>query len=161
MAGVALDGATALVTGAGHGIGRATALALAGRGARVLCADVDLPAAEKVAAAVEEVGGTARALALDVADRNAVLAAAEALDRPLDLLVNNAGVGMSGPFADTDLADWDWILAINLGGVLNCCHAFGRPMAAAGRGQVVNVSSGLGYHVAFDGLLPSVTPKGR
>lgn len=145
MGGITIAGAAALVTGAGHGIGRATALALAERGADVVCADLDLAAAEKVAAAGEEAGGTARALALDVADRPAVLAAAEALDRPLDLLVNNAGVGLSGPFADTDLTDWDWILSVNLGGVLNCCHAFGRPMAAAGRGQIVNVSSGLGY----------------
>ena len=145
MGGIAVDGAHVLVTGAGNGIGRATALALAERRALVHCADLDLAAAQKTAAAVEEAGGSALALELDVADRDAVFAAAAGLERPLDLLVNNAGVGMSGPFADTDLADWDWILSINLGGVLNCCHAFGRPMAAAGRGQIVNVSSGLGY----------------
>ena len=145
MRGIAVDGAHALVTGAGHGIGRATALALAERRALVHCADIDLAAAQKTAAAVEEAGGSALALEVDVADRDAVFAAATTLERPLDLLVNNAGVGMSGPFADTALEDWDWILSINVGGVLNCCHAFGLPMVLAGHGQVVNVSSGLGY----------------
>lgn len=145
MGGIAVDGAHVLVTGAGHGIGRATALALAERRALVHCADLDLAAAQKTAAAVEEAGGSALALELDVADRDAVFAAAAGLERPLDLLVNNAGVGMSGPFAVTALEDWDWILSINVGGVLNCCHAFGLPMVDAGHGQVVNVASGLGY----------------
>ena len=63
----------------------------------------------------------------------------------LDVLVNNAGVGMSGHFLDSSLDDWRWIRSINLDGVIQCCHAFGRPMVARGRGQVVNLSSGLGY----------------
>jgi NAD(P)-dependent dehydrogenase (short-subunit alcohol dehydrogenase family) len=64
---------------------------------------------------------------------------------PLDVLVNNAGVGMSARFLDTSLEDWDWILSINLGGVIHGCHAFGPAMLERGRGHVVNVSSGLAY----------------
>lgn len=145
MAGIPIDGARSLVTGAGNGIGRATALALAARRGDVLCADVDLAAAEKTAAACDEAGGAGTAVALDVTDRAAVVDLAAGLDAPLDLLVNNAGVGMSGSFTTGSLDDWDWIMAVNVGGVVNCCHAFAPAMLAAGRGQVVNLSSGLGY----------------
>ena len=135
----------ALVTGAGSGIGRATALALAERGARVLCADIDLASAEKTAAACEERGApSASAHQVDVSDR-AVLEALAAEVGPVDVLVNNAGVGMSGRFNDMSLRDWEWIRGVNLDGVVNGCAAFAPGMVAAGRGHVVNVSSGLGY----------------
>jgi 2-hydroxycyclohexanecarboxyl-CoA dehydrogenase len=145
---VQLAGGLALVTGAGSGIGRATALALAGRGARVLVADLDAQAAEKVAAECAERGPGAEAHRCDVADADAVAALAErvhATHGPLDVLVNNAGVGMSGPFADSSLEDWRWIRSINLDGVVHGCLAFGPAMVARGRGHVVNLSSGLGY----------------
>ena len=146
---IELAGAVALVTGAGSGIGSATAKALADRGATVLCADLDLAAAEKTAAACEERGAQrAQAYAIDVADRAAVdalAAAVEAEHGPLDVLVNNAGVGMTGRFTDMTEADWSWIRGVNLDGVVNGCAAFGPAMLAAGRGQVVNLSSGLGY----------------
>ncbi len=145
MAGISIEGARSLVTGAGHGIGRATALALAARGGTVTCADIDLIAAEKTAAACGEAGGTGYAVALDVADRAAVLTVAADIERPLDLLVNNAGVGMSGSFRSTSLDDWEWITSVNLGGVVNCCHAFTPAMLDAGRGHVVNIASGLAY----------------
>ena len=145
---VHLAGALTLVTGAGSGIGAATAAAFASKGAKVLCADIDLASAEKTAAACAESGGDGVAFAVDVADRESVFAIAREVERdhgPLDVLVNNAGVGMSGRFLATTLEDWDWILGINLGGVINGCHAFGPAMVARGRGHVVNVSSGLGY----------------
>jgi 2-hydroxycyclohexanecarboxyl-CoA dehydrogenase len=138
----------ALVTGAGSGIGRATALALARRGARVLCADIDAASAEKTAAACEENGGAAHAYEVDVADRTAMdaLARTVAADHgPLDILLNNAGVGMSGRFTTMSAEDWTWIRSINLDGVVNGCAAFGPSMVERGRGHVVNVSSGLGY----------------
>jgi NAD(P)-dependent dehydrogenase (short-subunit alcohol dehydrogenase family) len=137
------EGALALVTGAGSGIGRATAVALAERGARVLAADIDPRGAE---AGASDCGG--HPFVVDVADRAAVLdlaATAEAAHGPVEILVNNAGVGMSARFLDTGLDDWDWILGINLLGVVHGCHAFGPRMVARGRGHVVNVSSALGY----------------
>lgn len=146
---IELAGAVALVTGAGSGIGAATAQALARRGVTVLCVDVDRPAAEKTAAACEELGGLpAHAYAVDVADREAVdaLATAVAAEHgPVGILVNNAGVGMSGRFTAMSADDWSWIRGVNLDGVVNGCAAFGPAMLAAGRGHVVNLSSGLGY----------------
>jgi NAD(P)-dependent dehydrogenase (short-subunit alcohol dehydrogenase family) len=138
---IQLRGATALVTGAGSGIGRATALALAGRGARVLCADLD---GEKAALTASSCGGGASAHRVDVADRAAMLQLADDVG-PVDVLVNNAGVGMSARFLDTTLDDWDWIVGINLMGVVHGCKAFGPGMVERGRGHVVNMSSGLGY----------------
>jgi NAD(P)-dependent dehydrogenase (short-subunit alcohol dehydrogenase family) len=150
---LSLTNATALVTGAGSGIGRATAHALAAGGATVLCTDIDEAAAEKTAAECGErtsSGSRAahRAYRLDVADRDEVDAVAAAVDRQygaLTVLVNNAGVGMTGSFADMTADDWTFIRSINLDGVVNCCAAFTPPMLAAGRGQVVNISSGLAY----------------
>jgi 2-hydroxycyclohexanecarboxyl-CoA dehydrogenase len=140
---VQLDRALALVTGAGNGIGKETAKALARRGARVLVTDIDQTAAENAA---EEIGGLAHHL--DVSDRRSVLELAEEVRAdygPVDVLVNNAGVGLSGPFVDTSLEDWDWIIGVNFLGIVNCCSAFGPGMLERGRGHVVNVSSGLGY----------------
>lgn len=145
---IALAGATTLVTGAGSGIGRATALALAATGATVLCADIDQASAEKTAAECAERGVDSFAFGVDVADRAAMDYLAAVVQRDhggLDVLVNNAGVGMSGKFLDTRPEDWDWIVGINLRGVINGCYAFGPAMVERGRGHVVNVSSGLAY----------------
>ena len=146
---VSITASTVLVTGAGSGIGRATALAFAERGATVLCADIDLASAEKTAAACEERGApSATAHRVDVSDRAALERLAGEVERahgPLHVLVNNAGVGMSGRFNDMSQADWEWIRGVNLDGVVNGCAVFGPGMVEAGRGHVVNVSSGLGY----------------
>jgi len=150
---LAFETATALITGAGSGIGRATAHALAAKGATVLCTDIDEAAAEKTAA---ECGERSRASGqaphdayrLDVADRAEVDAVAASVERDhgaLTILVNNAGVGMTGPYADMTAEEWAFIRSINLDGVVNCCSAFTPPMLAARRGQVVNVSSGLAF----------------
>lgn len=136
-------GARAVVTGAGSGIGRATALALAARGMHVLALDLDRAAAAAVADAC---GGEAHAV--DVADGAAMAElAATVIDQggAPDVLVNNAGVGMSGRFLDTSTADWEWILGVNLMGVVHGCRTFGRAMLGRGRGHVVNLSSGLAY----------------
>ena len=148
-----LVGATALVTGAGSGIGRATAHALATGGATVLCTDIDEAAAEKTAAECGErasagSGAAPRAYHLDVADREEVDAVAAAVEHQygaLTVLVNNAGVGMTGSFSDMTAEEWVFIRSVNLDGVVNCCSAFTPPMLAAGRGQVVNISSGLAF----------------
>jgi 2-hydroxycyclohexanecarboxyl-CoA dehydrogenase len=133
-----------VVTGAGSGIGRAAAAAFAAGGATVVCADIDLEAAEKTAALCGEAGGTGRSEGCDVTDAAAVAALAERTG-PVDVLVNNAGVGMTGRFADMTIDDWRWIRSVNLDGVVHACAAFGPAMIARRSGQVVNVSSGLGY----------------
>ena len=138
-----LPGSTALVTGAGSGIGRATALALAARGAVVLSLDIDGDTAAKTAA---DTGG--HAWCADVADRAVVSAVAQeitAAHGTPDVVVNNAGVGMSGRFLDMDAADWDWIVGINLLGAVNVAAAFGPAMVARRSGHLVNVASGLAY----------------
>lgn len=146
---VDLPGALALVTGAGSGIGRATARALAERGASVLAVDIDEVAAERTAAECREAGAAiAGARRVDVADRAAMEALADevhATHGPLDVLVNNAGVGLTGRFTDTTLDDWAWIRSINLDGVVHGCALFGPAMLERQRGHVVNVASALGY----------------
>ena len=133
-----------LVTGGGSGIGRATAEAFAAAGATVVAADIDAAAAEKTAVLCEERGGAARAEPCDVTDAGALADLAERLG-PVDVLVNNAGVGMTGRFADMSVDDWRWIRSVNLDGVVNACAAFGPAMIARRSGQVINVSSGLAY----------------
>lgn len=145
-----LGGALTLVTGAGSGIGRSTALAFARQGARVLAVDIDAGTAEDAAVECEQVpgAGEAHSFGCDVADAEAVQKlAAEVHSRfgSLDVLVNNAGVGMSARLADMSLEDWQWIRGVNLDGVIHGCHAFGPEMLAHGGGHIVNVSSGLGY----------------
>jgi 2-hydroxycyclohexanecarboxyl-CoA dehydrogenase len=146
---VDLPGALALVTGAGSGIGRSTALLLAKRGASVLAVDIDEVAAERTAAECREAGSAiAGARRVDVADRAAMEALAadvHATHGPLDVLVNNAGVGLTGRFTDTSLDDWAWIRSVNLDGVVHGCALFGPPMLERRRGHVVNVASALGY----------------
>lgn len=138
-----LGSSLVLVTGGGSGIGRATAHAFADLGAEVVVVDVDAESAEKVAA---DCGGAA--FVADVSDAAAMeemAASVHAAHGSVDVLVNNAGVGMTGRFLDMGDSDWDWILGINLRGVVNGCRVFVPPMLERGSGQVVNVSSGLAY----------------
>jgi NAD(P)-dependent dehydrogenase (short-subunit alcohol dehydrogenase family) len=137
-----------LITGAGSGIGRATALAFAAEGARVIAVDINGSAAEATATACADRGPAAHADTVDVADWDAMQALAarvEADHGPLDVLVNNAGVGMTGRIADVTIEDWRWIRSINLDGVVHGCKAFGPAMLERRKGHVVNLSSGLGY----------------
>jgi NAD(P)-dependent dehydrogenase (short-subunit alcohol dehydrogenase family) len=143
-----LDGALALVTGAGSGIGREIAQVLAGQRTRVLAVDIDLAAAEKTASLCQELGVESHGLACDVGDADAVAALAERVHgewSTLDVLVNNAGVGMTGRLGEMTVADWEWIRRVNVDGVVHGCLAFGPAMLAAGHGHVVNMSSGLAY----------------
>lgn len=150
MSGVQIAGAQVVVTGAGSGIGEATALRCARRGARVACVDVDGGAA---AATAQACGAEATAWTCDVSDAAAVhdlAAAIEDAAGPVDVLVNNAGVGIGGPFLEAGVEDWDWLMGVNLDGVAYGCRAFGARMVERGRGQVVNVASGAAFIMSRD-----------
>jgi NAD(P)-dependent dehydrogenase (short-subunit alcohol dehydrogenase family) len=131
---------TAVVTGAGRGLGRAIAAELIGRGYRVHVTDVDAGAADRVAA---ELGAEARGSALDVRDEAACRGLAESIGRTgsLDLWVNNAGVFYSGPPWEQATELRQTMLEVNVTGLINGTIAALGPMRAAGRGHVVNVVS--------------------
>lgn len=131
---------TALVSGAGSGIGRAIATTLAAAGARVIVVDRDAPAGESTVAEIAARGGSARFESLDVADPEAALALAGRLP-PLDVLVNNAGVGHVGNLLETTAGDLDRLHAVNVRGVFNLCKAFVPAMLGRGSGSVINLSS--------------------
>ena len=141
------DRPRAVVTGAGGGLGRALCLELARRRGRVIAADIDLDAAEITAAAVRDAGGEAKAVACDVAQEAQVAALADAADAAFggtDLIVNNAGVAVAGPMAEIPQADWEWIMGINLWGVVYGCRVFIPRFKAQGRGAILNVASAAG-----------------
>jgi 2-hydroxycyclohexanecarboxyl-CoA dehydrogenase len=140
MSRVQVNGARVVVTGAGSGIGAATAMRFAAEGSRVVAVDIDGEAAAATAARCE--GAEARVC--DVADAEAMRALADELGE-VDVLVNNAGVGVAGPLLETRIEDWDWLLGINLDGVAYGCYAFGPRMLERGRGHVVNVASAAAY----------------
>lgn len=137
------------VTGAGSGIGRETAFAFAREGAEVVVSDVDEAAVKDTAAQIGARGGVAHAYTLDVADADAVEEFAEQICTQHgvpDVVVNNAGVGHAGMFFDTPREEYDRVLDINFGGVVNCCRSFGRRLVERGAGgHVVNVSSMAAY----------------
>jgi NAD(P)-dependent dehydrogenase (short-subunit alcohol dehydrogenase family) len=139
-----VQGRVALVTGAGSGIGRATAVLLANEGATVLVADVNDRAAGAVVAEIAAADGRAEPLALDVSDESAWAAATERIllaHKRLDIVVNSAGVAFGKPVADTSLEEWRRVLAVNLDGVfLGTKHGI-RAMQAGGGGSIVNVAS--------------------
>jgi NAD(P)-dependent dehydrogenase (short-subunit alcohol dehydrogenase family)/pimeloyl-ACP methyl ester carboxylesterase len=143
-------GKLALITGAGAGIGRATALELARKGARtVVIVDRDVAAAQDTAAAVKDIGADAAAYQADVGDETAMnKLAAQVNDEHgvVDILVNNAGIGMAGRFLETTPEHWDNILSVNLRGVLNGSRAFGTQMVDRGQGgTIINVSSAAAF----------------
>ena len=135
-----LDGRTALVTGAGNGLGKAIALTLAASGARVLLVGRQRGKLEKVAA---EVGPAARIGVCDTSDEAAVAAlAAGFADEQVSIVVNTAGIGGPvAPLIDISAAEWDEVLAVNVRGVFLICRAFLPPMIARGRGDVINIAS--------------------
>lgn len=137
----------AVVTGGGGGLGRAFCLELARRGGRLVVADVDLAGAEETAREATQLGCKAIASRCDVADPAQIEALARTADAELgdvDLLINNAGVAVSGPVDQIPLADWEWIMNINLWGVIHGCRVFVPRMRSAGRGHVINVASSAG-----------------
>jgi NAD(P)-dependent dehydrogenase (short-subunit alcohol dehydrogenase family) len=145
-----LQGRTVLVTGAGSGIGRETALLAARRGADVAICDVDEAGLADVEASAQAFGRSVLARRVDVADREQMRGFADAVHEEagvVDLLVNNAGVGLGAGLLESELEDWDWIVAINIMGVVHGCHFFLPPMVERGQGgHVANLSSAAGFY---------------
>ena len=137
-----LSGRTALVTGGASGIGAATARRLAAEGARVAIGDIDEAGAREVAGELDGL-----AVLLDVTDAAAGRAAIERVGAelgPVDVLINNAGTDRFGFFTDSDEALWDFVLAVNLRGVIAMTHAALPGMHERGGGAIVNVASEAG-----------------
>ncbi|GAY15676.1 SDR family oxidoreductase [Mycobacterium sp. shizuoka-1] len=137
------------VTGGGSGIGRETALAFAREGAEIVVSDVDEAAVKETAARIGAHGGVAHPYVLDVSDADAVERFADAVSAEHgvpDIVVNNAGIGAAGAFLDTPADQFDRVLDVNLGGVVNGCRAFARRLVDRGTGgHIVNVASMAAY----------------
>lgn len=139
-----MSGRVAVVTGAGSGIGRASAQALAAAGAAVVCADLDANSADETAALIDAQGGTATGATVDVADRQAVDQVVEAAVRRhgrLDVMCNIAGTMVDASILELGEEDLDRIIGVNLKGVLFGCQAAGRVMVEQGSGAIVNMAS--------------------
>jgi 3-oxoacyl-[acyl-carrier protein] reductase len=143
-----LAGRVALVTGAGRGIGRAVALALAAHDVRVALCARSKAELEHVCSEIEAGRGTARAFAFDLQDseapRRLVTAVVDALGC-LDILVNNAGFALGGPISQTTAEDWDRLMAVNARAPFLMCREALPHLKKSGRGRIVNVSSVVGY----------------
>jgi len=163
---MSLAGRTALVTGAGSGIGAAIAIQLAARGASVAVNDVDAAAAERTVATIAAAGGSAAAFTADVTSEPEVRSMCERLRETfgaLDILVNNAGILSTTPTAELGLAAWERTLAVNLTGAFNCCRAVLPAMQQRRYGKIINIASlagesggisvGVDYAASKGGLL--------
>ncbi|MBI5568971.1 MAG: 3-oxoacyl-ACP reductase FabG [Desulfomonile tiedjei] len=137
-------GKVALVTGAGQGIGQATAVRLAREGAAVGVLDRNERTAEATSGAIQKMGGRSRALVADVADAAAVSRAVERLYAEfgrIDVLVNNAGFDRPGGFLKLEPDDFQAVWSVHLLGAVNCCKACGSIMMDQQDGRIINVSS--------------------
>jgi NAD(P)-dependent dehydrogenase (short-subunit alcohol dehydrogenase family) len=159
-----LEGRVCVVTGAGSGIGEATAREFAAAGAWVAVVDRDADSAARVAADIERTGGRAIGVSADVARMDAVVAAAARVQTelgPCRVLVNNAAVRSREALLDMSLDAWNAVLAVNVSGALICTQAFAPQMIAAGRGgSIVHVGSILGHHPQIGGGAYSVAKAG-
>ncbi len=150
-----LENKIALVTGAGSGIGEAIARVYAQQGAQVVIGDIQIEAASKVAASIQESGGKALALAFDVADEAQVTATMQEIVSTmgrLDILVNNAGVSHVGNLLETSVDDWERVMRVNARGVFLCALARSIPLSLKGFSRAtlpgVKTQSGRSYMLA-------------
>jgi NAD(P)-dependent dehydrogenase (short-subunit alcohol dehydrogenase family)/pimeloyl-ACP methyl ester carboxylesterase len=138
-----------VITGAGSGIGRATALEFADQGAEVIVTDIDQQTAERTAQLASTLGPRASAYLLDVSDGGAVEKFSTLLRENHgipDIVINNAGIGVAGPFLDTTVADWERVIDVNLWGVIHGCRVLGELMVEGGEGgTIVNIASAAAY----------------
>ncbi|MDV2439009.1 SDR family NAD(P)-dependent oxidoreductase [Acinetobacter gerneri] len=154
--------AYAVVTGAGSGIGRSFALELAKRGGIVVCADINLSAAEETVELIQnQTTSKAYAVQCDVGIKEQVQALSEQAEKlmkhPVTLLINNAGVGLGGKFDELSLEDWQWCMHVNLWGVIHGCHYFVPKFKQQGYGAIINVASAAGYTAAPEMTAYNVT----
>lgn len=152
-----LDGARAAVTGAGGGLGRGFATALAEAGADLLLLDIRPEALAETVEAVERIGRSAQAIGCDITDVDQVAPAFEAVDR-VDVLVNNAGTNVPQPLIEVTEDAVDLMLALNVKGTLLVAQAAARKMVRAGSGSIVNITSQMG-HVGSAGRTVYCTTK--
>ena len=140
-----LDGDVVLITGAGAGMGRAEAVLLAERGARVAIQDIDSAGAEETAALVRKAGGESLVLVGDVASRGDIAGQVEEVEAKwgrIDILVNNAGIYQRKTFEEVDEADYDRMMVINVKGLFFAAQAVIPGMKKRSRGRIINISSG-------------------
>lgn len=163
MTGRRFEGKTAIVTGAGRGMGRAIALTLAQDGASVIVNDIKREGAEQVVREIEAAGGQAMAYVADIShenDVNAMVQAAVERFGAVDILVNNAGIlGNTRPLEEIPGDEWDAMMAINVKGVFNCTKAVLPIMKARHYGKIVNVSSSAGRSTSTFGGAHYTTSK--
>ncbi len=136
-----------IITGGGSGLGRALAMELAGRGARILIADVNEAGGTETVRMLTDAGAQAHFQSCDVRDSAQVEGLADVAETKLggvDLMVNNAGVAVTGKMGEVSLEDWRFIVDVNLLGVVHGCHTFAPRLAAQGRGYILNVASAAG-----------------
>jgi 3(or 17)beta-hydroxysteroid dehydrogenase len=139
-----VHGKISLVTGAGSGIGKATAILLAHEGATVIVSDIDTHAAEAVATEIRTGGGVAEATRLDVAEESSWIAVIEGIltrQMKIDVLVNNAGLSFANPIAEMTLHEWRKVLRVNLDGVFLGTKYAIVTMRSRGGGSIINVAS--------------------
>ena len=158
-----LKGKSAVVTGAGSGIGQAIALALAKQGAFVDVLEIDGQAAGETVEQIRSAGGQAEATQCDVADHSQVQDVFDALGQArggLDCLVNNAGIAHVGNIIDTSEADFDRVMSVNLKGVFNCLKGGVRQMLKSEGGSIVNIASTVATMAINDRLAYSTSKGG-
>ncbi len=157
-----LSGRVAVVTGGGSGLGQAISIGYAQLGVDVIIADINLAGAKETQATIEEQGGTAFAVALDVTQREQCEALADSVSRDhgrVDILVNSAGSAHRSSAEDFPEDRFDFIIALNLKGTYLCCQAFGRMMLKQEKGSIINMAS-IGSFIAYPWASAYLASKG-
>jgi len=160
-----LHGKTAMITGAARGIGRSIAETLAGCGAAVVVSDLNKAGCQQVTKAINDSGGTAYALEMDIGDQlkieEAFAKAEQILSGRLDILVNNAGMMSVMPLFDDRIEIWDRTYAVNIRGTFLCSREAARIMKKVGQGgRIINISSSSAVRPVLDGIAPYSSSKG-